>query len=148
MISSYTTRASLVQINNCSPQDAPGKKAASSLLPLLHCTSIPLPPSPCPLCSSYIMTLFPPCCTDPAGSREKQPDPAFLSETGSAAAPRPGYKHCRTGSARQSIHDLFVFAPLTLPPICFQGDGAALCARSAAGVYFTRCRGDGGDSSC
>lgn len=36
----------------------------------------------------------------------------------------------------------------TPPPVCFQGDGAPLCACPAAGVFITGHRRDGGDSSC
>lgn len=98
---------------------------------------------------------LPLCCTDPARSGEEQPDPALLSEAGSAAAPRPGHEHCRTGSTRlRALTSVCVSVLCALmhvnihPPVCFQGDGAPLCARPAAGVCVTRRRRDGGNSSC
>lgn len=95
--------------------------------------------------------------TDPARSGEEQPDPALLSEAGPAAAPGPGDQHCRAGSARlRRAHASCVFVNLcfemcarnTPPPVCFQGDGAPVCARPTAGVCVARRRRGGGDSSC
>lgn len=98
-------------------------------------------------------SLLPFCCADPTCSGEEQPDPAILSETGPAAAPRPGDEYRRTGS----IIDAALSSPCvfcaygfrdTPLPVRFLGDGAPVCACPAAGVCATRRRRDGGDSSC
>lgn len=148
----------------------------SSLHPfaLLHCTLFPLQQPACCIITSSILSvllvlLSPayihdiPCSsllhTDPARSGEEQPDPALLSEAGPAAAPGPGDQHRRAGSARLRRRSHLFFARVcqsvfwtcarnTPPPVCFQGDGAPVCARPTAGVCAARRRRGGGDSSC